>query len=770
MNPKELATRLELNGGGEEEYFACGKSRRELAALRDSFIGRLPAPQSSSTVSYAWRELWSKVQRYLSWDDLKKLGETLVVAATAHGEQMRSGGEPYIIHPISAAGILADMKLDLETLQGGLLHDVLEDTPYTEEEMRRQFGDSVFTLVDGVTKLGKINFKSAEDYEAENLRKMFLVMARDIRVVLIKLADRTHNMRSLGAVRRSKQIRKAKETLDIYAPLAHRLGIYQMKRVLEDLAFKYYDPVMYYEIKDKMSHKLPQREELVGIAMRTLGDKLESMGIRSSIKGRAKHFYSIYEKMSRKKVNMDQLYDLLALRVIVDDVATCYAVLGIVHTLWKPIPGQFDDYIANPKNNMYQSLHTTVVGPKGEPIEVQIRTWDMHWAAEYGIAAHWRYKEGDQKQDDMESKLEWIRHALEGGEATNSREFMERLKDDVFTSDVFVFTPDGDVKNLPRGSTPVDFAYAVHSEVGAKFVGAMVNNRIVSSDYELQNGDIVKVMTSPGGRPSRDWLKFVKSSKAKSKIRAFFKQLDNEAKKGDIARGRDLLEKELRHRTADPKLELEKLTLLLARLARELNQRDVDDLFWALGTGALTVTHVAGKYEELVIQPEAEEAPSSDARPKWRSSSEGEVEIEGQGGIEVTLAHCCRPVPGDVIRGYVTMGHGIMIHRADCPRLQNKEGDERLVAARWTGRGRKLYEARLEIDATDRPGLFADVARVCTNLDVNIDSVKAVQLGTAQGSARMRLDVRVANVEQIYTLIAKINTIRNVIEARRGQS
>lgn len=755
----------------EDEYFPCGKSRKELNALRDSFLGRLPAPQSSSTVSYAWRELWSKVQRYFSWEDLKKLGESFVVAAEAHGEQMRSGGEPYIIHPVNAASILADMKLDIETLQGALLHDVLEDTPYTEEQMREQFGDSVFTLVDGVTKLGKINFKSAEDYEAENLRKMFLVMARDIRVVLIKLADRTHNMRSLGAVRRSKQVRKAKETLDIYAPLAHRLGIYQMKRVLEDLAFKYYDPVMYYEIKDKVSRKLPQREELVGIAMKMLGEKLDGLGIRHSIKGRAKHFYSIYEKMNRKKINMDQLYDLLALRVIVDDLATCYAVLGIVHTLWKPIPGQFDDYIANPKNNMYQSLHTTVVGPKGEPIEVQIRTWEMHWAAEYGIAAHWRYKEGDQKADDIESKLEWIRHALEGGEATNSSEFMERLKDDVFTSDVFVFTPQGDVKNLPRGSTPVDFAYAVHSEVGAKFVGAMVNNRIVASDYELQNGDIVKVMTSPSGRPSRDWLKFVKSSKAKSKIRAYFKQQDNEVKKGDVSRGHDLLEREMRHRLGENKFELETLANPLARVARELNQSGTDDLLWSLGTGALTVAHVASKLQELLQEQEEapQVAPQPSEKPKWRSS-DADVVVEGEGGIEVHLAHCCRPVPGDEIKGYVTMGHGIMIHRSDCPRLAHKDAAERTVAAHWTGNGHKLYEARLEIDATDRPGLFADVARVCTNLDVNIDSVKATQLGAAVNTARMRLDVRVKDVEQIYTLIAKINTIRSVIEVRRGQS
>lgn len=770
MRPEELSRDLS-KGDGEEKVYLCGKTQKEINSLRDSYIGRLPAQQSSATVSYAWRELWSKVVHYFTWDALKALGETLVVAAQAHGEQMRSGGEPYIIHPINAASILADMKLDLETLQGALLHDVLEDTDYTEDMMRQQFGDNVTTLVDGVTKLGKLNFKSVEDYQAENLRKMFLVMARDIRVVLIKLADRTHNLRSLGACRREKQIRKAKETLEIYAPLAHRLGIYQMKRVLEDLSFKYYDPVMYYEIKDKVAKKLPQREELVALAMKQLQEKLDSMGIRCSIKGRAKHFYSIFEKMNRKKISMDQLYDLLALRVIVDDLPTCYTVLGIVHTLWKPIPGQFDDYIANPKNNMYQSLHSTVVGPKGEPIEVQIRTWDMHWSAEYGVAAHWRYKEGAQKEDDIESKLEWIRHALEGGKETNPSEFMERLKDDVFTNDVFVFTPDGDVKNLPRGATPVDFAYAVHSEVGAKFVGAMVNNRIVASDYELQNGEIVKIMTSSNGRPSRDWLKFVKSSKAKSKIRAYFKQLDNEAKKEDIQRGEELLQHEMRHRLDDPKLLITSMTAELNRVARDMNAGAYEDLFWLIGSGGLTVAQVASKLTHLVISPSdgSVDPEKGKPRPKLQAQGDSDVVVEGANGIQVTLAHCCKPVPGDAISGFVTKGHGIMVHRSDCPRLKSKEDHEgRVVELHWANGISKLYEARIVLDALDRPGLFADVARICANLDVNIDSVKATQIGTNTSNARMRMDLRVRDLEQLYSLIAKLNTIRSVIDVNRG--
>lgn len=742
--------------------------KKELNSLRDSYMGRLPQPQRSTTVNFAWQELWSKVSRYLPREELKQLGEALIFAATAHGEQMRVGGEPYIIHPIYATSILADMKLDLATLQAGLLHDVLEDTPCANEELAQRFGETVTTLVDGVTKLGKLSFKTFEDYQAENLRKMFLVMARDIRVVLIKLADRTHNMRSLGAMRREKQIRTAKETLEIYAPLAHRLGIYQVKRTLEDLAFKYYDPAMYYEIKSKVRKRLPEREELIGQAHELLEARLKEMDIEAYIKGRAKHFYSIFEKMNRKKLSVEQLYDLLALRVIVPDVTTCYTALGVVHTLWKPIPGQFDDYIANPKNNMYQSLHTTVVGPSGEPLEVQIRSWGMHWLAEYGVAAHWRYKEGDARIDDLDTKLEWIRQALEGGAETNAEEFMERLKDDVLTSDVFVFTPEGDVKNLPRGATPVDFAYAVHTQVGSQYVGAMVNNRIVAADYELQNGDIVKIMTSAQGASSRDWLRFVKSSKAKSKIRAHFKHIDTAARAEDIQRGHDVLEREIKTRLGTRWTSLDAVVPLLNRVARELGQNNVEDLFYCVGASHMTASSIGQKLSALMERPEPSESEGPALTPrKIASKSDGDISVEGTSGIEVSLAHCCRPVPGDAIVGFVTKVRGIMVHRQSCELITTVD-PSRKMPVNWGDTGKKRYETRIVLDALDRSGLFADVARVCANAEANINSVKAMQVSTGSGHARMKMDVMVRDVEHLYALIAKINVIRNVIDVNRG--
>ncbi len=742
-------------------------SRKELNSLRDSYIGRLPQNQRSVTVSFAWQELWSKVARYLSWSELKSLGEALVYAAASHGDQMRASGEPYIIHPIYVSSILADMKLDLPTLQAGLLHDVLEDTAATSEELEKRFGPVVVTLVDGVTKLGKLAFKSFEDYQAENLRKMFLVMAKDIRVVLIKLADRTHNMRSLGALRRDKQQRIAKETLEIYAPLAHRLGIYQVKRTLEDLAFKYCDPAMYYDIKRKVKKRLPEREGTINQSMVVLQEKLKEAGIEAFIKGRAKHFYSIFEKMNRKKLSVDQLYDLLAMRVIVSDVPSCYTVLGLVHTLWKPIPGQFDDYIANPKNNMYQSLHTTVVASTGEPMEVQIRTWEMNWLAEYGIAAHWRYKEGDTKIDDMDAKLEWIRRALEGGQETDSEEFMERLKNDVLTTDVFVFTPEGDVKSLPKGSCPVDFAYAVHTQVGNQYVGAMVNNRIVSADYELRNGDIIKIMTSPQGKPSRDWLKYVKSSKAKSKIRTYFKHIDSALKAETIARGREILERDLKNRMADfPGLA--ELATVVNRVARDYGHNNSDDLLAALGTNSANHSAVAQKIAALATATEepADDLASLVSPPKGSfAEKDADVVVEGASGVSVKLAHCCHPVPGDGIIGFTTKIRGITVHREDCPQVADIPPD-RAIPLSWGNTQKKTYGTRVVLDALDRPGLFADVAQACANAEVNIVAVKATKLGS--GNARMKMDVTVRDLEQVYMLLAKISGIPNVIDVNRG--
>ncbi|MGP1412758.1 bifunctional (p)ppGpp synthetase/guanosine-3',5'-bis(diphosphate) 3'-pyrophosphohydrolase [Pyramidobacter piscolens] len=743
--------------------------KKELNMLRDSYMGRLPAPQRSVTVSFAWKELWGKASRYLSHDDLKQLGEALVFAAQAHGDQMRASGEPYVIHPVYVTSILADMRMDLPTLQAGLLHDVLEDTPVTADEMKNRFGATVEMLVDGVTKLGKLPFKTFEDYQAENLRKMFLVMAKDIRVVLIKLADRTHNMRSLGALRRDKQQRIAKETLEIYAPLAHRLGIYQVKRTLEDLAFKYYDPTMYYDIKRRVKKRLPEREAIVNQAMEVLGERLRSIGIEAHIKGRAKHFYSIFEKMNRKKLSVEQLYDLLALRVIVNDVTTCYTVLGIVHTLWKPIPGQFDDYIANPKNNMYRSLHTTVMGPQGEPLEVQIRTWEMHWLAEYGVAAHWRYKEGQGHIDELDQKLEWIRKTLENGPETNSQEFMERLRDDVLTSDVFVFTPEGDVKSLPRGSCPVDFAYAVHSRIGEQYVGAMVNNRIVAADYVLHNGDIVKIMTSPQGKPSRDWANFVKSSKAKSRIRSYFKRLDSQEKNENIQRGRELLERELKTRLGENFKPVDEVMPCISRIAHDVNCNNAEDVLAAIGSGAIGPAGIARKVCVALNTPVADAVPqvpeATGQKPHGFAQKGADVIVEGASGIVVTLAHCCQPVPGDAIVGFSTKVRGIMVHRENCPRIE-KAAPDRLIPVSWGNTDKKKYDARIVIDALDRPGLFGDIAQVCGNGGINITSVMASQMGS--GNSRMKMDVAVQDLEQLYSIIARLNGIRDVINVYRG--
>lgn len=745
-------------------------SKKEMFSLRDSFMGRIPESQRSVTVKFAWQELWSKVFRYIPREELMALGETLIFASVAHGDQKRGTGEPYIIHCIYVASLLADMKMDLQTMQAGLLHDCIEDTFVTKEELVGKFGLEVATLVDGVTKLGKLPFKSFEDYQAENLRKMFLVMAKDIRVVLIKLADRTHNMRTLGALRKDKQQRIAKETLEIYAPLAHRLGIYQVKRTLEDLAFKYYDPNMYYEIRKKVQKRLPEREATIKKAIEELEIKLKDQGIDAFIKGRAKHFYSILEKMNRKGLSVDQLYDLLAVRVTVEDVTSCYTVLGIVHTIWKPIPGQFDDYIANPKNNMYQSLHTTVVGPSGEPMEVQIRTWKMHWLAEYGVAAHWRYKEGSNKMDDLDTKLEWIRQAIEGGQETRPEEFMERLKDDVLTSDVFVFTPQGDVKSLPRGASPVDFAFAVHTQVGSQYVGAMVNNRIVPADYELQNGDIVKVLTSSQGKPSRDWLKVVKSSKAKLKIRNYFKHLDSVAKSESIQRGRELLDRELKKRfpAQEGAFSQDDIGSTINKIARDMGYNNGDDVFYSIGSNAHSPSSIAARISSMLPSSgeDLNDTPLSDsAPPKMVRKDNLDIFVEGAEGVLVNLSNCCKPVPGDSIVGFSTRVRGITVHRDNCPNI-SKIAAERLIEVSWGQTGKKRYEARIIVDALDRPGLFSDVAEAVSQAESGLASIKANQIGG--GQARMKLEVIVKNLEHLYNVIAKINKVKNVIDVNRG--
>lgn len=745
--------------GGEK---ANPGEMKALRLLRDSFVGRLPEEQRTMAVKMAWQEFWGKASKYLSRDDLARCGEAVVYAANAHASQKRLSGEPYIIHSIRVASILADMDLDCETLVAAFLHDVLEDTETTPQDLEERFGEEVSLLVDGVTKLGKLRFKSFEDYQAENLRKMFLVMAKDIRVVLIKLADRLHNMRTIHALRREKQTRIARETLEIYAPLAHRLGIYQIKRELEDLSFKITDPEAYYDIRRRVRKKLPEREEIIKKAIEILEKRLAEEGIEAYITGRAKHFYSIYEKMRRKNVSLEELFDLLALRVTVENVADCYTVLGIVHTIWKPLPGQFDDYIANPKSNMYQSLHTAVMGPSAEPLEIQIRTWRMHWMAEYGIASHWRYKEKRHKEDELDQKLDWIRQVLEA-QADNSEpsEFLEHVKADVLSSDVFVFTPKGDVISLPQGSTPIDFAYTIHTEIGNHYVGAMVNNRIVPIDYRIQNGDIVRVMTSPQAKPSRDWLKIAKSSRARSKIRSYFRQQERSDREEKFTRGLEQLERELKRRQPNLEIDLAGSAALLNKVARDLGYANGEDMLVAIGSADLSAASAAARFpvgkEDVQVQETSVEIQ--------KKQSDTEIVVEGAPGVMVALANCCNPLPGDEIKGFVTKSRGITVHRKGCRNVANAP-TERMVDVKWGNRTSDRYACRLRVEGVDRPGLFADVAQGINAMDGSILQIRAFVAGGSR--ARMSVDLQVKDLEHLYRVIARLNTIQGVIEVIRG--
>ena len=746
------------------------KREKGYKSLMEGYWGRIPEEQRVSSLRLAWQDLWSKTARYLTKEDMVNIGEAFVFAAESHGEQRRYSGDPYIVHTVSVASILADMEIDRETIVASLLHDVLEDTQVTPDQLKEKFGAGVLTLVDGVTKLGKLPFKSVEDYQAENLRKMFIVMAKDIRVVLIKLADRLHNMRTISSHKREKQLSIAHETIEIYAPLAHRLGIYQVKRELEDLSFRILDPEMYYDIKRRVRKKLPEREMIIKEAMDILRQKLEEDGVEASINGRPKHFYSIYEKMRRKNLSLDQLYDLLALRVIVKNIAECYHVLGVVHTVWKPIPGQFDDYIANPKSNMYQSLHTTVVGPNGEPLEVQIRTWEMHYLAEYGIAAHWNYKEGGRKVSSLDKGLTWIRKALEvapegedqdEGEGGGSQ-FLDNLKTDVLSTDVFVFTPKGRVISVPNGSTPIDFAYAVHTEVGHKCVGAMVNGRIAPMDQELQNGDIVRILTSPQGKPSRDWLKIAKSSRTRNKIKSWFRQVDRQEREEKIKRGRELLEKEAARRNPGVENPLDLVSSQLSHIAHDMGYMSLEELILSVGTGSHTAAGILGR-----VTPDLKQPPEAiPAQPVLqRKEADSEIIVDGAQGVLVSLAQCCRPVPGDPIIGCVTKSRGITVHRKDCANIDNAVTDKK-VGVSWGRLKENRYTARIKVEGIDKPSLFGDIVQNITGTDGVIVSIRANVVNNSR--AHVVAEVQVRDLEHLYRIIARLNTISGVIEITRG--
>ena len=745
----------------------------EMYALRDEYFSRIPEQCQQECVRTVWQQLWSRAMLSLTPEQMQQLGEAFVYAAEAHKDQRRKSGDPYIIHTVSAALILADMKLDLATLQAALMHDVLEDTQVTPEEMAANFGDNVETLVDGVTKLAHKDvkaFMSRDDIKGENLRKMFIVMARDIRVVLIKLADRLHNMRTLDVMRPDKQERIARETMDIYAPLAHRLGIYHLKRELEDLSFKYLQPDVYAEIVRRVKKRMPKMEEVIAKAKDVLEERLKQENIPCRIKGRAKHYYSIYEKMQRKKLSFEELYDILAVRVLVADVTTCYSVLGIVHALWVPIPGQFDDYIAQPKSNMYQSLHTTVMA-FGVPIEVQIRTYEMNHFAEYGIAAHWLYKAGSSKRaiKGLDAKLMWVRQALEAGQDGDSQEFMDVLKNDILlTSELYVFTPDGKPMILPNGSTTIDFAYAVHTEVGNHCAGAMINGRIVPLNTQLHSGDMVKILTSPNSSPSKDWLKMVSSAKTRAKIRSWFKQAEKAIRDEQIARGWKLVERELKRRG-------------LNDVKRE-DFTNIDDQLVAVGAGSAGPSETAQKLSLAWLQHNTAEVKPAFREPvevvsepvTHRRDGKSDILVEGEGGVSVTLAGCCTPVPGDEIVGYSSDKRGIVIHRADCHSIKGSNMDRR-INVEWAShdddegnpnRKGRLYTARLKAEGVDRDELLADATKALGLEGAGILGIKANMAGNSL--MRMKIELRVRNLEHLYSSMARLNEVRGIIEVVRG--
>jgi GTP pyrophosphokinase len=719
------------------------------------------------------QELLEKVSLYNKNADLSLLSKAYEFANAAHSNQKRISGEPFILHPLAVAVILAELELDLETLAAGLLHDVVEDTQVTLEQIEKEFGTEIALLVDGVTKLSRLEFKSKEENQAENLRKMFLAMAKDIRIILIKLADRLHNMRTLNYHPEFKQKEIAAETLEIFAPLAHRLGIYKVKWEMEDLAFRYTNPDAYFDLDKKIAGTWEKREEYIREVIGILRERLESMGIKADIGGRPKHLYSVYSKMTKQKKELSEIYDVLAVRLIVDSVKECYAALGIVHTLWKPIPGLFKDYIAMPKSNMYQSLHTIVIGRNGEPLEVQIRTSEMHRTAEYGIAAHWRYKEGGQTDKRFDEKLAWLRQLLEWQhDLRDAREFMESLKIDLFSDVVFVFTPKGEVFEFPNGSVPVDFAYRVHTEVGHRCIGAKVNGRITTLDYKLKNGDIVEIITSKqSSGPSRDWLTLVKTSQAKSRIRQWFKR---ELRDENSVKGRDMLEKEIKKQG----LGLETLkNEKLMEIARRLNIFTVEDLYASIGDGVLSPLTVINRLREDSVKPvqaasleeELQQLKTETFTPaKNKNQTTQGVTVKGIDNLLIRLAHCCKPVPGDPIVGYITRGRGVSIHRSDCRNLgQFQKADrERLAEAAWSQDFRFPFQVKLEVWARDRAGLLSDVMAIVTEMKMSANWVTA-RGGKKNNAAIIEMVMEMKSKEELDYLVGRINRVKEVYEVRR---
>ncbi len=753
--------------------------------------GRIEAIEEFQSPEQLYRDLVLRVRKYHPSDDISLIEKAYNLARKAHENQVRKSGEPYIIHPLCVAIILADLEMDKETIAAGLLHDVIEDTIKTEDEIREEFGRDVALLVDGVTKLEQLKFTSENgdktldrlEMQAENLRKMFLAMARDIRVIIIKLADRLHNMRTLKYKRPESQLRIARETMEIYAPIAQRLGISKIKVELDDLSLKYSQPEAYYDLVDKIAARKSEREAYIQGIVDEVREHIVNAGIKAQIDGRVKHFFSIYKKMKNQNKTIDQIYDLFAVRIIVDTVKDCYAALGVIHEMYKPIPGRFKDYIAMPKANMYQSLHTTLIGTNGQPFEIQIRTYEMHKAAEYGIAAHWKYKvasDGKKIEDSEEEKLSWLRQILEWQQdMSDNREFMKLLKSDLdlFSDSVYCFTPTGEVKNLPAGSTPIDFAYSIHSAVGNKMIGARANGRLVTIDYEIKNGDQLEILTSQNSKgPSRDWLGVVKSTQAKNKINQWFK---NEFKEDNIIKGKELLNAYCKSRNINMP-EIMK-TEYMEVIMRKYGFRDWESVLAAVGHGGLKEGQIINKMLEVYDKNHKKELTNEEvlaavaendfSRKPVQIKSKGGITVKGIHDVAVRFSKCCSPVPGDEIVGYVTRGRGVSIHRTDCINVINLPDMERvrLIDAEWEGSpdeaGGEKYLAEIKIFANNRNGLLADISRALT--EKNIDILALNTRVNKQGTATLATSFEISNREELNRIIDKLSGIESVLDIER---
>lgn len=752
---------------------------------RDKKNKEMLIPADFTSPEDLYRELVKIVEGYHPSADISIIEKAYQVADQAHKNQFRKSGEPYIIHPLCVAIILAELELDKETIVAGLLHDVVEDTVYTAEELAKEFSDEIALLVDGVTKLTQLSYsKDKVEIQAENLRKMFLAMAKDIRVILIKLADRLHNMRTLQYQTPIKQKEKARETMDIYAPIAQRLGISKIKIELDDLSLKYLEPEIYKDLTEKINSKKGEREEIINGILEKVRHHIQASEIDAKIDGRVKHFFSIYKKMVNQNKTLDQIFDLFAVRIIVESVKDCYAALGVIHEMYKPIPGRFKDYIAMPKPNMYQSLHTTLIGPNGQPFEIQIRTYEMHRTAEYGIAAHWKYKEGQDGRnthDTEEAKLTWLRQILEWQrDMSDNKEFLSLLKSDLdlFSESVYCFTPTGDVKNLPNGSTPIDFAYSIHSAVGNKMVGARVNGKLVNIDYVIQNGDRIEIITSQNSKgPSRDWLSLVKSTQAKNKINQWFK---TELKEDNIIRGKEMISSYCKAKG----IVLSDLLKpgYMSKVMSKYGFRDWDSIYAAVGHGGLKEGQVINKLKDEYDKQHKKEITDEkvldtlsevrENKPETIARSKSGIVVEGIHDVAVRFSKCCSPVPGDEIVGFVTRGRGVSIHRTDCINLMNlsEEDRARLIEAEWSvspdkTQGGDLYTAEIKIYANNRSGVLVDVSRILTENKIDVTSMTVRT--SKQGTATISVGFEINGVEQLKYIVSKLRSVESVIDIER---